>query len=99
MTFIPTQNTRDIQEESRALLQQAREAIGQVDGLLREQGIDPENFRAKLPSLTADELSDEVAKQFAETNHDIERDVAMKRQELGLVDLPASGSKRPRPTV
>lgn len=93
------QKTRDIQESSEALMQAAKEAMEHVDVFLREQGIDPEKLKDAMPSLMNDEVSDEVANRYAEINHDIEREVALKRRELGLEEPAVQTSKRPRSVV
>ncbi|MVW78574.1 hypothetical protein [Bordetella sp. 02P26C-1] len=97
---VTTNRQADVQRQSEALLQQAREAIKNVDVFLREQGIDPEKFRAALPALMTDEMSQEAAQMYAELNREVEREVAQNRRELGLDPAAhAGGKKLPRSTV
>lgn len=96
-----SQRAMDVQQASEQLLQQARQALGGMDQYFRDQGLDPDQVRNMMSTLSTAEIDVEAREKFEQIKHDIEREVDQKRVELGLAPAAgaSSGVKRQRSMV
>lgn len=90
-----------ISQSSEELLRQAQNSLNGVDDFFRAEGVDPQTLRRVASELMTDEIEVEITKKLNEIEHEISREVSLKRREMETAShVPVSaGVKRPRPMV
>ena len=100
MLTIPNK-AADVQQASEQLLLKARQVIDGMDQYFQTLGLDPDEARKMISTLSTAEINAEAKAKFEQINHEIARNIDQKRVELGLASGGSAGgaAKRQRSMV